>query len=137
MAEQQQSSVARQEQHEPAKSLAQRVFEENMAMAAMVLNASYLNLATNAVSVGLINMDLVRGVTTKNLTTTPSERMLTLLIEIYTKLATAKNSKEAKKIMKTFLDIVKADAAYRSLVKRIGKQKDLYNQHSMHYLYRG
>ena len=116
--------AARPQQQQQAKSVAQRVFEENLAMAAMVLNASYLSMATHAVSVGLINMDLVRGVTTKNLTTTPSERMVMLLIEIYAKLTTAKNAETSKKIMKTFLDIVKAEPAYKPLVKRIGKQTD-------------
>ena len=79
MAEKQDCLAASPQQQQEAKSVPQIEFEENLAMTAMVMNSSYLRMATNAVSVGLINMDLVRGVTTKNLTTTPSERMLMLL----------------------------------------------------------
>ena len=45
---------------------------------------------------------------TKNLTTTPSKRMLRLLIEVQTRINDVKDRKEAHAIMKTFLNIVKA-----------------------------
>ena len=115
--QQQQQALPQQQ-----KSLQYSVFEKNMALMTKVLETSYLPLATSAFSAGLIGRDLLRGVTTKNLTTTPSERMLMLLIEVQTRIADAKDRKEARAIMKTFLDIVKEDAAHKFMAKRIGKR---------------
>ena len=115
--QQQQQTLPQQQ-----KSLQYSVFEKNMALMTKVLETSYLPLATSAFSAGLIGRDLLRGVTTKNLTTTPSERMLMLLIEVQTRIADAKDRKEARAIMKTFLDIVKEDAAHKFMAKRIGKR---------------
>ena len=118
----QQQQQALPQQQEQQKSLQYSVFEKNMALMTKVLETSYLPLATSAFSAGLIGRDLLRGVTTKNLTTTPSERMLMLLIEVQTRVADAKDRKEARAIMKTFLDIVKEDAAHKFMAKRIGKR---------------
>ena len=120
MAEQQDCLAARPQQQ--TKSAAQKVFEKNLAMATMVMKSSYLSMATNAYSADLITKDLMRGVTSKNLTTTPSERMVMLLWNIVDKLDAARDAETCKAIMKTFLDIVRAEAAYRPLVKQIGKQ---------------
>ena len=119
------TSTTQQQQalpQEQQKSLQYSVFEKNMALMTKVLETSYLPLATSAFSAGLIGRDLLRGVTTKNLTTTPSERMLMLLIEVQTRIADARDRKEARAIMKTFLDIVKEDAAHKFMAKRIGKR---------------
>ena len=118
------TSTTQQQQALPQqqKSLQYSVFQKNMAMMTKVLETSYLTLATSAYSARLIGSDLLKGVTTKNLTTTPSERMLMLLMEVHTRITDAKDHKEARAtIMTTFLDIVKLDAAHKFMAERIGK----------------
>ena len=78
-------------------------------------------MATSAYSAGVIARGVLKGVTTKNLTTTRSERMLGLLMSVHIKIIEAKDAAAANKTMQTFVGILKEDAAYKKFAKSLGK----------------
>ena len=122
---------------EASTSREQRIWEANFATCCLLLEQSYLGVATKSFQAGLIGFQLMDAVTNETLIVTRKQQALTLVTTLYRQMEATPT--EASNVMKNFLEILEKDASLGNLRKQLGSNRieahTFYFLHSVMYSY--
>ena len=102
-------------------STSREIWEANFATSCLLLEQSYLGVATKSFQAGLIGFDLLDGVTKQTKVVTRKEQALTLVTTLFRKINS--HPTEASDVMKKFLEILEKEATLDKLRIELGSNR--------------